>query len=127
MSLPNVTINDDDLLYRRLHHTRVYEDGSVKSIAYMFNSRPDPEVSVDLARLTTPEEAAGRGKPGTGLGEIVTSVPRALGFQVEYRPLPENPAHSQIEGHNTKALCKQLAEATQMILMPQKISNAPTE
>jgi hypothetical protein len=39
-SFPIVTIHDDDLLYRRLHHTQVYEDGSVKSIAYMVNSRP---------------------------------------------------------------------------------------
>lgn len=121
-ALPNVTILDDDSLYRRLHHTQVYEDGSVKSIAYMFNSKPDPEVSVDLARLTTPEESVGRGKPGTGLGEIVTRVPRALGFNVEHRPIPENPAHAQIEGQSTKALCRQLADATRVIITPQKVS-----
>lgn len=116
-----IVIQDDDLLYRRLHHTHVYEDGSVKSIAYMFNSKPDPEVSVDLARLTTPEESAGRGKPGTGLGEIITRVPRTLGFNVEHRPIAGNPAHAQIEGQNTKALCRQLAEATRVIITPQKI------
>lgn len=121
-TIPRVAIQDDDLLYRRLHHTQIYEDGRVKSIAYMFDSKPEPEASVDLARLTTPEESAGRGKPGAGLGEIVTRVPRDSGFTVEHRPLPENPAHSQIEGQNTKALCLKLAEATRVILTPQKVS-----
>lgn len=119
-TIPRVTIHDDDLLYRRLHHTQIYEDGRVKSIAYMFDNKPEPEASVDLARLTTPEESAGRGKPGSGVGEIVTRVPRGLEFMVEHRPLPENPAHSQIEGLNTKALCLKLAEATRVIITPQK-------
>lgn len=120
---PQVTINDDDQLYRRLHHSWVYPDGTLKRLAYMLNGKPDGEASVDLARLTTPEESAQRGKPGFGVGVIIAGVPRALGFKVEYRPLTDNPAHCQIEGKNTRELCKKLAEATTPILiMPQKIT-----
>jgi hypothetical protein len=95
---PVVTINDDDQLYRRLHHSHVYDDGTVKRVAYMLDGKPDKEASVDLARLTTIEESVKRGKPGMGLGVIIAGEPRALGFQVEHRPEPLNYSHSQIEG-----------------------------
>ncbi len=126
---PQVTINDDDQLYRRLHHSWIYPDGTLKRVAYMLNGKPDGEASVDLARLTTPEETAQRGNPGFGVGVISVRVPRALGFRVEYRPLAENPAinqkenlaHCQIEGNNTRVLCKKLAEATTPIIMPREV------
>lgn len=40
---PSVIIHDDDQLYRRLHHSQVYEDGTVKRIAYMLKGKPDGE------------------------------------------------------------------------------------
>lgn len=118
---PQVIINDDDQLYRRLHHSWVYPDGTLKRLAYMLHGKPDGEASVDLARLTTPQDSAQRGKPGTGVGLIIVSVPRMLGFKVEYRPLTDNSAHCQIEGPNTKELCKKLAEATSIVIPPKQL------
>ena len=120
MNQPIVTIADDDELYRRLHHSQVYADGTVKRIAYMLDGKPEKEASVDLARLTTVEESVKRGKPGLGLGVIFAADPRALGFQVVHRPEPLNYSHSQIEGENSKALCKQLAEKTKIKIPPEK-------
>lgn len=122
---PNETIYDEDQLYRRLHRDHIYEDGSVKRIAYMLDGKPEKEASVDLARLTTAEESVNRKKPGLGLGVIIAREPRTLGFQVEHRPEPSNCSHSQIEGENTRALCKQLAEKTKVIIQPQKVDNTP--
>ena len=54
-------IEDDDWLYRRLALNHLRSDGTVNRTAFMRNSvppgrgkEPDPQVSVDLARLTTP-------------------------------------------------------------------------
>jgi len=54
-------IADDDWLYRRLALNHLRSDGTVNRTAFMRNSvppntgkEPDPQVSVDLARLTVP-------------------------------------------------------------------------
>jgi hypothetical protein len=93
-----VGVRDDDRLYRRLAPGWVKPDGTVASVAYTRNSRPDPEVSVDLARLSTAQETAARaGRPGFGVGELVAGFPRALGLTVRHAPAEGNPAHSLIE------------------------------
>ncbi len=84
-------IADDDELYRRLAPGHVDPDGSVNSAAFKVRGRPDLHISVDLARLTTPEVALARApRSGFGLGVLVARVPRSLGFSVRRDPLPDN-------------------------------------
>src|SRR3954453_17781757 len=98
-------IADSDELYRRLPPEHVKPGGQVASVAFCFRGQPDPAVSVDLARLTTIEESRAR-KPGSGLGMLVTSLPRSLGLVVEHDPIrpndpegrPPNSSHTQILG-----------------------------
>ena len=97
----------------------------VRSVAFKFKDKPDHEISVDLARLTTREESIARArKPGCGLGEMKAAFPRSKGFAVEHRPVaasethPANYSHSQIEGQNTKEMCRILAENTVVIVEP---------
>jgi len=81
------SITDDDWVYRRLavHNIR-QSDGSVHYNAFMRNSdprgrkkEPDPDVSVDLARLTTPEQSlAVAGRPDQGIGALQAGFPRLL-------------------------------------------------
>lgn len=69
-------IADGDWLYRRIALNDLRSDGTVNRTAFMRNStpprkgkEPDPDVSVDLARLTTPArslEIAGRPEQGIG-------------------------------------------------------------
>ncbi|MGH2352505.1 MAG: hypothetical protein ACRDI2_12160 [Chloroflexota bacterium] len=112
-------IADHDHVYRRLtpHHLR--PDGTVNSYAFMLYGEPDPHLSVDLAKLTTPQEAASRGRrPGTGVGSFTAAVPRSVGLTVKHDPLPENVAHSLIEGATSKEQCRRLAEAVAIVIRP---------
>src|SRR5215211_4385615 len=80
-------IVDDDWLYRRLavHNVR-QSDGTVHYNTFMRNAdprgrkkEPDPDVSVDLARLTTPEQSlTTAGRLDQGIGAIQAGYPRSL-------------------------------------------------
>jgi hypothetical protein len=105
------SVLDDDELYRRLAREHVNEDGTVNSAAYKLRGRPDLSISVDLARLTTPKQVIAA-HPHAGVDVLVAHVPRSMGFDVCHAPLPHNPAHCLIEGENTRAKCRLLAEAT---------------
>ena len=113
MTVEPEAIADSDQLYRRLavHNIR-RSDGSVHYNAFMRNAdprgrkkEPDPDVSVDLARLTTPERSlATAGRPDQGIGAIAAGFPRSLGLHVVHTPIDEpyelrNRAHSSIRGN----------------------------
>jgi hypothetical protein len=44
-------IADNDILYRRIPNVHLYEDGTVKSVAFQVRGKPDNSISVELARL----------------------------------------------------------------------------
>src|SRR5688572_20724842 len=91
---PTETITDADSLYRRLAINHFRSDGTINRTAFMRNSvppnkgkEPDPEVSVDLARLTTPPNSpagslATAGRPNQGIAAIRAGFPRSLGLDV---------------------------------------------
>jgi hypothetical protein len=110
------TIADGDELYRRLAPDHINPDGSVNSAAFKLRGKPDPGISVDLAHLTMPRESlAAANRSGFRLGSLVAALPRSIGLIVRHDPLPENRAHSLIEGENTKARCRKLAEGTTLL------------
>ncbi len=116
-------IANDDTLLRRLTRDSINPDSSVNSNAYKLSGKPDNSISVDLERLTD-EETTASYRPGSGVGRLITRVPRELGFDVFHAPLinrtdqPDNPAHCLIEGNNTKQKCRLLAEATEVARPP---------
>lgn len=111
-----VEILDVDWLYRRLHAACFKKDGSVSSVAFMTNNFPDGQASVDLARLTTPEESVNReGKGRRKLGQLQARGPRDLGLKVIHDPLADNDAHSLILGATTKGMCRQLARLVEVV------------
>jgi hypothetical protein len=106
-----VEILDEDWLYRRLHLACFRKDGSVSSVAFMTRGFPDNEASVDLAKLTTPEESVNReGKGRRKLGQLQARGPRDLGLEVVHDPLDDNDAHSLILGADSKAMCRRLVQ-----------------
>jgi hypothetical protein len=122
-----VQISDDDLLYRRFHYTALRPDGSIVGAAYTKpkSAIADPEISVDLARLTSPEKTLKAGRlPVFGLGELKVGDVRKLGFTVRSQPIEENPAHCIIEGVKTEEDCDRLAEITRVHTRPPRKSNA---
>ena len=108
-------------LYRRLPRD-VVRNGKVTRGAYYFRGEPDPSVSVDLASLTTAEEARQRARRSdqVGIGELLSDVPIDLGLEVERAPdvAAGNPAHCLIRGASTKDLCQRLADATRIVIPP---------
>jgi len=117
---PIENILDDDRLYRRLAPMHMNNDGSVNSGAFKVKRDYDQSISVDLARLTTPEATMGaETRPGFRIGALVARIPRALGFVVRHDPVPEDRAHSLIEGENNKNKSRELARAMTVLQNPR--------
>ncbi len=106
-------IQDADDLYRRIAPDHVNSDGTINSGA--FTDRLGEGISVNLARLTTREDTLSP-RPAFGLGNLQAAIPRGLGLNVRHAPVPDNLAHSLIEGQNTKAIRRQMAEAAVLLI-----------
>lgn len=118
MPILPLQIADGDFLYRRLSADHLNPDGSVNSNAYKLHGHPDPEPSVDLAKLTSVQAAiAGalaRG-PKFRVGLLSVHNLRASGFDVIHKPTDTNPAHCVVVGNTQKATCRQLAKLTDVL------------
>ncbi len=117
-----IDIRDDDLLYRRIPGRHFQLDRRIDFATY-FRSKsatPDPEISVNLAHLTTPEETlAAAPSPDFGLGELTAGEVRALGFTVRHQPTKKNRAHCLIEGVKTETDCAELRDITRIKIRPE--------
>jgi hypothetical protein len=111
----------DDELYRRLADQQVDPDkGKARRNAFYRGSGPDPEISVQVKRLVpSPRQALiDANRPHFGMGMLRVLDVLALGLRVEARPLPDDPAHAVILGADTRTVCDQLAEITDVIIWP---------
>jgi hypothetical protein len=115
-----VAIDNDDALYRRLAPHCIKPGNAISSAAFKTRNQWDTQISVDLARLTTPHQclAMVANRPGFKLGRFVARVPRSLGFEVRHDPQPDNPAHCIIRGANDEH--KSRAMASQMTIVPDE-------
>ena len=114
--MPPIQIADDDLLYRRLAPGHLYPNGAANSNAFKLNGAPDPQISVDLARLTTVDESVmSAGRPGFRVGVLRVGDVRKLGLEVIHDPTDENVSHCIITGNTQRATCTLLAELTKVI------------
>jgi hypothetical protein len=121
--LATILISDDDLRYRRLAPGHA-DDFVANSGAYSGNGGL-PEVSVNLARLTTPEETL-KSRPDFGLGELKYGDVIAAGFEVEWDPVEGNQAHCLIRGDATKTNSRALAKMTRVVKMPHRSDSGQT-
>jgi hypothetical protein len=82
---------------------------------------PDPELSVNLARLTTAEATRDEaGRPGWGVCQFLAEVPVSLGLTVRHKPLEGNYAHSVLEGMrpDDRGPCVALARVATIVIPP---------
>ena len=106
-------IKDEDELYRRIHPTHVI-NGKISSAAF---KQREPDLSVDIARLTTPERAL-LNYPNHGLVSLVTVFFRNLNLEVYHAPIPCNYAHAIVYGKITPSIAKMIAMAAKLVRRP---------
>jgi hypothetical protein len=113
-----VTIEDSDELYR-LIYPDYFKLGHVSDSAYKSSKKPDPEISVYVAKMTSVGDVlATRAGKGHYLGVMIARCPRELGLTIEYAPEPGSEqgtpdrAHALILGVATMTMCNQLAFCT---------------
>lgn len=109
-------ILNEDKLYRRILDVWLKEDGSISSAAFQNTSNTD-DMSVGLARLTTPEKTVSE-YPSCGVASLLAWLARKLRQQVLHDPIPTNVAHSTVRGKKTGSIKKKLAKGSAVILLP---------
>jgi hypothetical protein len=119
MSGTTEEIDREDLLNRRVLRCYIKSNGGISSAAFKDRKKPDPELSVDLARLATPERTLSY-CPGRGMGvvQVSASVPLDMGLTVEHCPVPDNDAHCLVKGMTEKRQCQVLAEKATIVIPP---------
>src|SRR5262245_59235671 len=106
------SIDDDEVLHRRIHPEFVKPDGSPSSQAFT-----DDNMSVDRAIRRTARETI-EGYSGFGVAALVTSPVRALGLKVIPDLLVYNDAHALVQGKKTRAISRKLARMSSMVIVP---------
>jgi len=107
-------IKDEDELYRRIHPTHVI-NGKISSAAF---KQRQPDLSVDIARLTTPERTLSY-YPDYGLGSLAAGFFRNLKLEVYHAPIPSNYSHAIVYGKITHSMAKMVAIAVKLIRKPR--------
>lgn len=116
--LPEIEeILDEDDLYRRFPDEYLNDDGNLSSAAFQ-NTSGTEDMSVDLARLTTPERAA-LDNESFGVATVKAGFARSNNQIVLHSPLEDNNAHSTVRGKKTRGIKKKLAESAHIILRPK--------
>jgi hypothetical protein len=104
-------IKDEDRLLRRIPPIWI-KDGGVSSAA--FKQRPPLDLSVDIARLTTPEKVL-LSHPGYGIGIITASFVLNLKLVIFHAPEPSNYAHAIVFGKITGSMAKIIARSAKLL------------
>ena len=110
------TINDDEVLWRRILpdwlHTQ--EDGRVRAKSVAFIDRLSGELSVHIASLTN-HAAVLAGRPNDRIVAFKAGLPRSLDFAIVRDPTPDDPSHALICPSPKGAKAKCLAEKAELI------------
>jgi hypothetical protein len=110
-------IFDTDGLYRRFPKQYIHDDGTISPGAFQ-NTSGTNDMSVDLARLTTPKQTASNSIE-CGVVCFSAGFARRLNQEVLHTPEDSNHAHSTVRGKKTKGVSRKLAVAAQIVLYPQ--------
>lgn len=118
---PNIA--DDDVLLRRLSpRSHFKSNGAVTRAAFRVGSEYEHEISVQVQRLLDhpddPTEILGAARQDWGIGALVVRDVKALGFDVELDPLPNDPAHALIKGKTDQELAERLLDHLRLIKEP---------
>lgn len=117
----DVTIDNEDCLWRRVHPTQIINDpntGSLILSSAVFKTR---EMSVHIASLTTSEKAL-ENYPKHSLAEFKAGIARSVSCIIVRDPLPEDNSHALIlngknpNGKLTDSQAKKIATQASLIV-----------
>ena len=109
-------ILDEDEIYRRILDDWIKEDGRPSSAAFQNTSNTN-DMSVNLARLTSPEKTVSE-YPNCGVASFLAGFARELEQQVIHKPISDNLAHSTVRGKKNIRIRRKLVEGSTVILLP---------
>ena len=110
-----IEVGNEDYVYRRVHPDQI-ENGAFSSAA--FN---DPEMSVDIASLTSEQKSYQRSHSERyGLVKIRVQDLRQLSIpqQVNHWPAILNYAHGLVIGKKTQSIRKRIKEKAEWVIKP---------
>jgi len=97
-------IRDEDGLYRRIHPSWIKDKG-ISSAAFKQSSL---DLSVDIARLTTPDKVLSSHQ-NYGIGIVTAGFFRHLKLVIYHAPEPCNYAHAIVLGKITQSMAKKIS------------------
>ena len=114
-----VQILPGDGLYRRFLSFCLKADHTLSSAVWKTKKKPEKDASVDLGRLTTPEDSLGRApNPGFGLCSLPAKIPLSYDRVVQHTPVEGNWAHCLILGKLTKSECRDYSDGASILIPP---------
>jgi hypothetical protein len=104
-------VEDEHELYRRVHPDWIKSSGKISSAAF---KQKTPDLSVNIARLTTPEKTL-YGYPRHGLGSLLATTFRIENLEIYHVPVSCNHAHAIVYGKITGPMAKRISDSTKLI------------
>jgi hypothetical protein len=117
----DLSIPSEALLWRRIpdRHFVPAADGGIRPSSAAFEDDPDGDpMSTVLAHTDRDPFPVLLGNEGWGLAAIGVGLVRELGWVVQRRPTPEEPAHVVVIGNKTPGKRKRLARECSWAIPP---------
>jgi hypothetical protein len=110
-------VPDDDLLYRRVHHEKLYRDGRPRPAAF---TDYKGGMSTDWQKYSNPEQtrsrATNRPQNEFAVVEFTAGQARHLNQLVEHDPLSDNRSHTNVVGEKDEEVRRLLSRLCRISL-----------
>lgn len=101
-------LDDDEILWRRVHEDHLKDDGSLSSLAFT-----GYELSVDRGRIQQDMSLTMGGQ--AGVAELTAADCRSLGQDPVEDPLPDNLAHALVIGTKSKSIRRRMRSLAKFV------------
>jgi hypothetical protein len=106
-------------LFRRIHPTQIVPDNNTGTSRISSAAFRDPSMSVDtselLARAGQDWKFCLTAYPGYSLAALLAEIPRSHGQLVIHDPIPDNDAHTLVNGTKPRSVAKALADSSEWV------------
>ena len=110
-------LSDDDPFYRAIRNLHIKPDGRISPGAFSKTTGTN-RMSVDWAQKSTPEITLARFECWPDRKAVVSITAKVCwdrSQSLDFKPLPDNPSHSEVVGPPSNSLRKHLARNARLI------------